>query len=171
MIPFKNSRIKKMILLANLAAVAIVLGIVESRLEIAIVPGAKLGLANLITLIVLYLFSFKEAFIVTIVRILMVGILSGVLGPPFWMGFAGGIFSVTIMSLFKKAKLSTTLVSLFGSIAHQIGQILVGVQLLGGKQIAYYLYIMIPLGVVSGIAIGFIAEKFLINYNKRFEME
>ena len=47
-------------------AAAIVLSIIESRLEIIPVPGAKLGLANLITLVVLYMYSFKEAVVVNI---------------------------------------------------------------------------------------------------------
>lgn len=171
MTPFKKNSLGKYVLLANLAAVAIVLGIIESRLELVAVPGAKLGLANLVSLVVLYMFSYKEALLLTVIRIFMVGLLSGVLGAPFWMGFAGGVLSITVMAIFKKIKFSTTLVSLFGSISHQIGQVIVGVIILGANEIVYYLYIMIPLGVISGILIGIISERFLIHYNKRLEAE
>lgn len=166
-----NTRTKKMILLANLTAFAIVLGIMESWIDILAVPGAKLGLANLVSLVILYMFGFKEAFIVTILRVLLVGLLSGVLGPPFWMGLAGGTFSICMMAILKNLKLSTTVVSLFGSISHQVGQMTVGVFILGSSKILLYLYIMLPLGIVAGIVIGLIAEKFLIHYNKRVHKE
>lgn len=169
MTSFKKNKTKKMILLANLAAVAIVLGIIESRLELVAVPGAKLGLANLVSLVVLYLFSYKEALTITVVRIFMVGILSGVLGAQFVMGLSGGILSITMMAIFKKLKFSTTLVSLLGSISHQTGQILAGIFLIGAKEIVMYLYIMIPIGVVTGFIIGVIAERFLVHYNNNLE--
>lgn len=164
---FKNNKTKKMILLANLTAVSIVLGLIESRLEIISVPGAKLGLANLVSLVILYLFSYREALLITITRVVLVGVLSGYLGPPFWMGLSGGIVSVSAMALLKNIKLSTTVVSLFGSIAHQIGQIIVGMYVLGAKEIYMYLYIMIPLGIISGVIIGLIAEKFIIHFEAR----
>jgi len=168
---FNNNKTKKMILLANLTAVAIVLGLIESRLNIISVPGAKLGLANLVSLIILYLFSYKEALIITITRVILVGVLSGSLGAPFWMGLSGGFVSITIMAILKNIKLSTTVVSLFGSITHQIGQIIVGMYVLGAKEIAMYLYIMVPIGIISGVIIGLIAEKFLIHYDSRKNIE
>lgn len=166
-----NQKIKKMILLSNLTAFAIVLGLIESRLELIAVPGAKLGLANLVSLVVLYLYSYKEALIITITRVILVGVLSGNLGPTFWMGLSGGLVSVLCMSLLKKMKLSTTVVSLFGSITHQIGQVAIGMKVLGANEIFMYLYIMIPLGIISGIVIGLIAERFLIHYERKNNIE
>lgn len=166
-----SKKTKKMIMLANLTALAIVLGLIESRLELVVVPGAKLGLANLVVLVVLYMFSYKEAYIVSLTRVFLVAILSGVIGPTFWMGFAGSVLSTTVMSLLKKFKFGTILVSLIGSISHQIGQIIIGIFVLGTSEIAMYLYIMIPLGVITGIVIGLIAEKFLIHYQDKNKEE
>jgi len=171
MTSFKKNNLGKMILLANLAAMAIVLGIIESRLELFVVPGAKLGLANLVSLVILYMFSYKEALTVTIIRVVMVGLLSGYIGPPFWMGLGGGILSITVMAILKKIRVGIVLVSLMGSISHQIGQVLISVFILASVEIVMYLYIMIPLGVISGILIGIMAEKFLNHYNKRLEIE
>lgn len=154
-----------MVLLANFTAIAIVLGLIESYISIIQVPGAKLGLANLVTIIILYLFSYKEAILVTLTRVFIIA-LATTFGPTFWMGFVGAIFSVTFMAIFKKVGFGIILVSLIGSITHQIGQIVVGIKILGSNEIILYLVIMIPIGIVMGILIGVISGNFLKHYEK-----
>ena len=159
-----RNKIKKMVILSNLIAAAIVLSIIETSINIVPVPGAKLGLANLITIVVLYMFCFKDAVLVSIVRIVMVGLLSGgFASPTFLMGLGGGIVSLIVMGLFKKIGFGIILVSLLGSLSHQVGQIGVGIFVIGSSDIIFYLYIMLPLGVVTGIVNGFISEKFILN--------
>ena len=68
---------RKMTLLANFLAIAIVLNIIESAIPIIPVPGAKLGFANVVTLIIIYVYSFKDGFALTILRVLLVALLSG----------------------------------------------------------------------------------------------
>lgn len=159
-----HKKIVKMALLANFTAVAIVLNLIEAQLNFIPVPGAKLGLANLVTLIILYMYGIKEASILTLVRIVVVGLLSGrLLGPTFYMGTAGAISSLIVMGTLKQLKVfGMTLVSLIGSISHQIGQIVAGIFVIGATEVFYYLPIMLPIGVVSGIIIGLIAEKFMV---------
>ncbi|HKL95107.1 MAG TPA: Gx transporter family protein [Haploplasma sp.] len=167
-----KKKIRRLVILANLIAAAIVLSIIETAIAIIPVPGAKLGLANLITIVVLYMFSFKEALVVTLVRVFLVALLSpSSLGPTFYMGLAGGIMAVIAMGLFKKIGFGIILVSLLGSLSHQLGQIFAGIYVIGSSDIIYYLYIMLPLGVVTGIVNGFIAEKFIINLTKKQEDE
>ncbi|MDY0276582.1 MAG: Gx transporter family protein [Acholeplasma sp.] len=165
----KNNKIKKMVLLANLTAAAIILNIIEAQLEFLPVPGARLGLANLITIVVLYMYGFKEGFLVTILRVFIVALLSGRLSQTFWMSMAGGILSVSAMGLLKKFKMGIVLVSLLGSIFHQIGQIVAGIYVIGATEILYYLYIMIPIGVVTGIINGIIGEKLILNLKNKEE--
>ena len=159
-----HKKIVKMALLANFTAVAIVLNLIEAQLNFIPVPGAKLGLAKLVTLIILYMYGIKEASILTLVRIVVVGLLSGrLLGPTFYMGTAGAIASLIVMGTLKQLKVfGMTLVSLIGSISHQIGQIVAGIFVIGATEVFYYLPIMLPIGVVSGIIIGLIAEKFMV---------
>lgn len=161
---FKGTR--KMVLLANLTAVAIVLGLVENFINISPVPGAKLGLANLVVIVVLYMFSFKEAVLVTLLRVLLVGLLSGNLQVTFWMGLGGAILSVIVMGFLKQIKIAPTLTSLIGSLAHQTGQIIVAVLAFSTVEITGYLLIMIPMGIITGLVIGIVTERFLIHYNK-----
>lgn len=166
-----KKQIRKMVILANLIAVAIVLGLIETQLAIISVPGAKLGLANLITITVLYVYGFKEAAVVSILRIFLVSLLSGSFGPTFFMGLGGGVLSLLAMGLLKNVKLGITLVSLLGSIAHQIGQIIVGIYVIGSQDVVYYLVIMIPLGIITGIINGFIAEKFITGLKNKKQIE
>lgn len=160
-----------MVLLANLTAMAIVLGLVENFINISPVPGAKLGLSNLIVIVVLYLFSWKEATLVTLLRVLLVGLLSGNLQVTFWMGLGGALLSVFVMSVLKFLKSAPTLTSLIGSLAHQIGQITVAIIAFSTVQISGYLLIMLPMGVITGLVIGIITERFLIHVTKSKENE
>lgn len=161
--------LKKMILLANLTALAIVLGIFERYLDIVPVPGAKIGLANLVILIILYLFSYKEAMVVNIVRVFLTGMLSGAFGVTMVVGLTGAILSLTSMAILKKLGFGIILVSLLGSITHQIGQIIALVFILDTESIIYYGYIMLPLGVLAGILIGIITNNFLKHYGDTIE--
>lgn len=162
-----SKKIKKMVLLSSLTASAIILSIIESQLKIIPVPGAKLGLANLITIVVLMLFSFKDAALVTLFRILLIAVLSGNVGPTFFMGMSGGILALLVMGISKKLKLGIILLSLLGSLSHQIGQIFAGIYIIGANEIIYYLYIMLPIGVITGIINGIIAEKFILNLKNK----
>ena len=84
-------------IIAMLLAVAIVLSYLESFIPIWI-PGVKLGLANVIILIMLYEFKFYEAGIVDILRILVVALIRGTfMSPTFFMSLSGGILSYFVM--------------------------------------------------------------------------
>jgi heptaprenyl diphosphate synthase len=158
---------KKMTLLANFLAIAIVLNIIESVIQVVPVPGAKLGFANIVTLIVLFVYSFKDSSAVTILRVLMVALLSGrFLSPTFYMALSGSIFAVIAMGLVKKTNFFGILgVSVIGSISHAIGQITAGIFVIGTSTIIYYLPIMLFLSVPAGALTGIIAKRFLVIWN------
>ena len=67
----KMKDVRRMAVLANLVAIAIVLNLVEAQFNFIAVPGAKLGLANLVTMVVVYMFTAREAFIVTLLRVII----------------------------------------------------------------------------------------------------
>src|SRR5690606_5951493 len=115
------------------------------------VPNAKIGFANIVTVIVFYMYGFKETSILAILRVLLVGLLYRSFTIPFWMGLGGAILSVIIMGIFKKwFKLHIVTVSVFGAIFHTIGQVLVGMYLLQTDLLILYLTIMLPLSVPAG---------------------
>ena len=159
-----NKQIRKYVTLSMMLAIAIVLNIVETQLTFFIpVPGAKLGLANIVTIIVLYAFGFPEAFIVAFLRVLIASLLmpGRFLSPSFFMALTGGLLSVLVMGLFKRINFfGVTGTSLFGSLAHVVGQVVVGYFLIG-EGLLVYLPLMLVLGIITGFVIGLIARQFL----------
>jgi heptaprenyl diphosphate synthase len=157
----KNTR--KMVLLANFLAIAIVLNIIESAIPVIPVPGAKLGFANVITLIVLYVYSFKDSSILTISRVFLVSLLTGkLLGPVFYMSISGALLAILAMGFFKKLNFFGILgVSVIGSVFHCIGQVIGGYFVIGSTAIVLYLPIMLFLSIPAGVVTGLIAQRFL----------
>ena len=154
---------RKMTLLANFLAIAIVLNIIESAIPVIPVPGAKLGFANVVTLIVLYVYSFKDSSILTIARVLLVSLLSGkLLGPVFYMSISGAILAILAMGFFKKTNFFGILgVSVLGAVVHCIGQVIGGYFVIGSTAIVLYLPIMLFLSIPAGVVTGLIAQRFL----------
>jgi heptaprenyl diphosphate synthase len=154
---------RKMTLLANFLAIAIVLNIIESAIPVIPVPGAKLGFANVVTLIVLYVYTFKDSSILTISRVLLVSLLTGkLLGPVFYMSMSGAILAILAMGLFKKLNFFGILgVSVLGSVFHCIGQVIGGYFVIGSTAIVLYLPIMLFLSIPAGVVTGLIAQRFL----------
>lgn len=152
-----------MVLLANFLAIAIVLNIIESAIPVIPVPGAKLGFANVVTLIVLYVYSFKDSSIITLSRVFLVALLTGKLfGPVFYMSFSGSVLAMIAMGLFKKTNFFGILgVSVLGSVFHCIGQVIGGYFVIGSTAIILYLPIMLFLSIPAGVVTGLIAQRFL----------
>ena len=118
------------------------------------VPGMKLGLTNLVVLIVLYKMSAKDAFWINVVRILLVAATFGNMSSLMY-SLAGGMLSTIVMILLKKGtKASVLIVSLMGAISHNVGQILVSMILLETTKMVYYLPFLWISGTVSGVCIG-----------------
>ncbi len=117
-------------------------------------PGMKLGLANLVIIIAIYGIGLKEAFVLSMVRILLVGF--AFRDPSTLLfSFAGGILSWVLMAVFKKSKLFSMVgVSIIGGIAHNVGQIIVAILYVKNTSLIYYLPLLMISGVVSGTLIG-----------------
>lgn len=153
---------KKGAYLGVLCSVAIVLGYVESLFPIFVgVPGMKLGLPNLAIVLVLYLYSWKEALAVSVVRILVVGFL---FGNAFSIAFslAGGILSLLCMELARRyLKLSCTGVSMVGGVTHNLGQICIAILVVENVRVAYYFSVLAVSGLVTGILIGMLSSELI----------
>ncbi|MFA6801003.1 MAG: Gx transporter family protein [Acholeplasmataceae bacterium] len=160
----KRKQTQKMVLLANLLAIGIVLNVIESLyIHISPVPGAKIGLANIVTLIAIYLYGVKEGVILTLLRIFLVSIIIGTfLGPTFYLGLGGAALSITAMGVLKKIDFFGIVgVSVMGSVFHAIGQIGIGIFVIGSTTIIYWLPVMLLISIPAGILTGIISTKFL----------
>lgn len=138
-------------------------------ISLFIIPGVKLGLANIITLIVLYIYGEKEAFIVVIIRILLVALISPVSTIiSFSLSISGGFFAIITMILLKKMKaLSIIGVSVMGSLMHMVGQIMLAIFLLDTPTLIFYLPYMILLSIPTGIFTGFVGKKMVDIFNRQ----
>lgn len=156
------SKTKRLCIIAMLLSMAIVLNIVESFIPV-FVPGVKLGLANIIVLIMLYEFKPYEALTVNVLRILLVGLLRGnFLSPTFIMSLSGGMLSFLIMYVFSRIKVFSPIgVSVLGAISHATGQVIAAILLLGSQAVLYYLPFIGLLSIVTGIVSGIITNLYL----------
>ena len=146
---------KKIAYLGLLIALAFVFSYIETLIPINIgVPGAKLGLANLVIIVALYTIGERNAFLLSMVRIVLVGFTFANLASMLY-SLAGGILSFLAMCIAKRSgKLSTTGVSVVGGVFHNVGQILMAIWVVKTASLVYYLPVLIIAGLASGVAIG-----------------
>ena len=154
-------KVQKMALLGVLTAGAIVIAILESFIPSIGIPGVKLGLVNIVILIILYELGIVEAVIVNLLRVLVVGLVRGTfLGMGFFMSLTGAVFSLGVMILFYLLikKFSVIGVSVIGSIFHVGGQILIAMIYLGTAYIVLYLPVLAISAIITGVFVGIIAQ-------------
>lgn len=146
---------KKIAYLGLLVALAFIFSYIEKLIPINIgVPGAKLGLANLVIIVALYTIGERNAFLLSMVRIVLVGFTFANLASMLY-SLAGGILSFLAMCIAKRSgKLSTTGVSVVGGVFHNVGQILMAIWVVKTASLVYYLPVLIIAGLASGVAIG-----------------
>ena len=139
-----------------LTTVALVLSYIESMIPLSIaVPGVKIGLANIAIVFALYKLGAPAAWMISGMRVAIVAALFGGFTAIAYSA-CGAACSLLVMMVAKRA-FSCVGTSVAGGIAHNVGQIACAIALLGAKQIAYYLPMLIVSGTVSGIAIGALA--------------
>jgi len=146
---------KLMVLTALLFAVAIVLSAVENTLPplpIA-VPGVKLGLSNIAVMYALFFLGRRQALAIAILKALFVFITRGAIAA--FLSLSGGILSliimIVVMMLFKD-KISYLMISVLGSVFHNIGQFIAIYFIYTTIYIWAYLPILLISGVIAGIA-------------------
>ena len=158
---------KKVATYGLLVALAFILSYIENLFPLSLaIPGIKLGLANLVVVTALYSMGAKEAFVLSLLRILLVSFTFGNLSMMLY-SIAGGMLSWLLMTIFRKTKLlSMTGVSIIGGIAHNIGQIVVAILVVETFDIAYYLPFLMIAGVITGAVIGILGA--MINKRVKF---
>ena len=143
-------------------ALALIFSYVESLIPIHFgIPGVKLGLANLIIVIALYKMSIREAYILSIVRIVLAGFMFGNLFAILY-SLAGGMLSLSVMCILKRTdRFSIFGVSIAGGVFHNIGQLLMAMIVLESVSIGYYFPVLLISGLVTGFVIGFISNEMM----------
>ena len=148
---------RRIALIAALAAVALTIFVAESQIPPVVpMPGVKLGLANIVTLVAMVLLNRRDALFVLAVRL--------ILGAAFTGGFSaflfsavGGLFAYLVMAalvgLFPEKLLWA--VSVLAALAHNAGQLAVALWVSGTVSMLVYAPALAAAGVVTGVFTGF----------------
>ncbi len=150
--PLPN-KIRKLTELAMLAAAALVLSWLDSLIPVSgVLPGAKLGLANLSVLLGLYLLGPGPGMVLCLLKVLLSAFLFGN-AFSFFYALAGSTLSYAVMLLLKK-RCSVVFVSVMGGMFHNLGQLLVAAAVLETVGLMAYLPVLLLCGLGAGCAIG-----------------
>lgn len=155
-----RKKTEKLVFIALLVALSVVLGIIDNLLSsFAPAQGVRIGLANIVILTGLYYLKFRESLLLIILKSVLSGFIMGQI-MAFSIGFLGSLFSfITMYILLKYTKKFVSLsgISVAGSVAHNIGQVIVLI-LYYGITVAFHLFWLIPVGVITGFFVGYVVS-------------
>lgn len=148
-----------------LTAVALVVSLIESMIPLPIVmPGAKLGLSNIVILTCLIVFGFRDSLVIGILKSFLLMLITGAV-ISFFYSLAGAVSSLVVMYLVNKylrKYFSLIGVSLFGAFTHNLSQVLVCTIMLNNLRILVYLPILVFLSIFTGVFVG-LTSNYLSN--------
>lgn len=152
----------KLVFLSLMTALAMVLQILESLLPNP-VPWIRLGLANIVILIVLSLFGIGEGLMVTGLRVVLAATLLGtIFGPTFWLSLSGGLCSTIAMGVFMDffpGKFSIIGISIIGAYVHNLVQLLVAsLFIVRQSSLIYLLPVLLLTALIAGCVTGIVAN-------------
>lgn len=159
--------------IAVLITFAVVIHTIEAALPLPMpVPGVRLGLANMITLLTIVLYGARSGFMVAVLRTVIGSLVGGTfLGFGFWLSLAGGVACTAAMSLavlpVRKGYLSLVSVSVLGAAAHNLAQLAVAGAVIGSAALLWgYFPLLLLLAVPTGIFTG-LAAHYLESVTRR----
>ncbi len=171
------SRLRRIIFIALLVAQGVIIGLIENMIPypFAFAPGAKLGLANLITIIALFTMPKRESFMLLWMRLILTTLLGGTIST-FLYSMSGALLSYGGMLLVKQLgpkRVSIIGISATGGFMHNVGQLITASWIAQSWTVMLYLPILSFLGILSGIAIGISANYLLqrVDTLRRFQTE
>ncbi len=156
-----KEKTKRLAILGVLTALALVLSYVESLLPPiwASVPGIKVGLPNIVIIILLYKLGLKDAVFVSIIRVLFSSFLLFGNVTTLFYSLAGAGLSLALMAICKKINIFSTVgVSIVGGVSHNLGQVLVAIALFSTSQLGYYMIVLTVTGTIAGVFIGILGS-------------
>ena len=141
-------------------SLALILSYVELLIPINFgIPGMKLGLANLLVVILLYKGCPRDALLLSVIRILLSGLIFGNMFSIFY-SLGGGLLSLAVMVFLKKTGQFTVAgISIGGGASHNVGQLLVAMFVVQTYQVGYYLPVLLIAGVITGAVIGILSAE------------
>lgn len=162
----KNDKAKNAALFGVMVALAFTFSYLESLIPFDFgIPGVKLGLANLVVVVALYIMKPSQAFAISVIRILLASL---TFGNVYSLAYSlcGGLLSFAVMLAFKKSKLSVIGVSMLGGICHNVGQIVMAAIVMQTARIVYYLPVLLIAGLITGMLLGIVSKAVINRFEK-----
>ncbi|HKM43318.1 MAG TPA: Gx transporter family protein [Limnochordia bacterium] len=160
------SHTRRVVYLGLATGLALGLHIFEAMIPMPtdiMVPGVKLGLANIVTLYVIMNFGTKDGIVIAVLRTLLGSLMSGTfMTPTFYFSFAGGVISAIVMGLlYKHASkyFSMMGISLVGAVTHNVAQLTVAGLMIEQSLILIYLPVMLFAALPTGAFVGVVTGK------------
>ena len=152
-------------------ALALVCSYVESLIPISFgIPGVKLGLTNIVVILMLYTIGAKDAILISVLRIILAGFMFGNAFSIIY-SLAGGILSFVVMLLLKNTgKLKILSISTAGGISHNVGQLIVAALVVENYNILFYVPVLIIAGIITGFLIGLLAGEIVLRIGNRSKL-
>lgn len=149
-------------------ALALICSYVESLIPFYFgVPGVKLGVANIVVVLMLYCVGAKEAITISILRVILAGFLFGNMFSILY-SLAGAVLSFLVMYLLKKSQLFGVLpISVCGGMFHNVGQLILAACIVENYNIFYYMPVLLLAGIITGLLIGIAAQEIILRIGNR----
>lgn len=167
----RHTSAKKVAFMGMLFALSMALSFLENMITIpGMPPGVKLGLSNIVTMYCIFFLGAPSAYTLAVLKALFVLSTRGVIASA--LSLSGGLLSISVMLLMihiKKANFSYLILSIFGAVSHNIGQIIMARFIIGTALV----YFQIPILLVSGVIFGIITStvlRIILPYIKKLEL-
>ncbi|MBC8588847.1 Gx transporter family protein [Paratissierella segnis] len=166
-------RLNKMIFISLLVAIGLALSVLESAIPLPIaIPGAKLGLSNMVILVTLVVFGFKDGIIVSMLKSVLLMLITGSVSS-FIYSISGAIFSCIVMFIAYKYLsnvFSLIGVSILGALAHNTAQVSVASFMLHNLKIYAYLPFLMLVSLFTGYFVGLASIYIVKNLKTNYKM-
>ena len=166
-------RLNKMIFLSILVSIGLALSVLESAIPLPIaVPGARLGLSNMVVLVTIIIFGFKEGIVVSMLKSMVLVLVTGSISS-FIYSFSGAILSCIVMYIAYKLfsnVFSLMGVSILGALAHVTAQITVASLMMNNLRIYTYLPFLMLTSIFTGYFVGLSSTYIVKNLRANFKL-
>ena len=168
------SRLQKIIFISLLVAQGVVIGLIENMIPypFAFAPGAKLGLANLITIIALFTMPKRDSFLLIWLRLILTTLLGGTVSTFLYSSLLS-YFGMLLVKQLGPKRVSIIGISAAGGFLHNVGQLVTASWIAQSWSVMLYLPVLAFFGILSGIAIGIAANYLLqrVDTLRRFQLD
>lgn len=151
---------KRLAVRGVLIALAMILSYVESLIPMDfLIPGAKLGLANIVTVFAVLFLGLKDALIIGVLRVILTTILFGNVVMMVY-SLSGAVVSILMMNLCLRMKqFGIVGISIIGAVSHNAAQCAAAAVLIQNKNILGYIPLLLVFGVISGLLTGIVSSE------------